>query len=238
MRLAGIKAVLFDLHGTLARKLPGADLATSLSSALLDLGVRAYLQKVRACLQYVIFVDYLARRFRTYGEFLSLLLHRLGASLPRDDLEGLEDSLRQQVLGGFHLYEDAVPALRELRRRGYRTGIVTTTPKFMFERAIGEIAGLLDAIVTGYEAMCDKSDPAIYSYATSSLGIKPSQAVMVGNDPELDVRNPMRLGLRAVLLNRERRVEVVEEVLVISRLLELLDILPSLAPTKVSSESP
>ncbi len=50
---------------------------------------------------------------------------------------------------------------------------------------------------TGYM----KPAPGFFSYILQDLGISPQQAVMVGDDYEVDVRGAVRSGLRAVWLN-------------------------------------
>ena len=135
MRLAkGLKVVFFDLHGTLAYSTLGVDLVDVISSLLLSLGVKAYTQRVRAALSYVLFIDYSARRFKTYEGFLRQLLLRLESSLPEDRFARLSRELKAYVLDSYSLYPDTASTLRNIYERGYSIGVITTTPEFMFKK--------------------------------------------------------------------------------------------------------
>ena len=59
--------------------------------------------------------------------------------------------------------------------------------------------------MTGYEAKCDKSNPRMYQKVSEILDIKPQETVMVGDELLLDVELPTRLGINAILLDREGR---------------------------------
>jgi len=84
-----------------------------------------------------------------------------------------------------------------------KTAIATTTPKFLFEKGIREITPLIDFICTGYEAGCEKSNPKMYWKIFHTLGIKPSEAAVIGDDIILDIINPKRLGARTIHINRD-----------------------------------
>jgi putative hydrolase of the HAD superfamily len=60
--------------------------------------------------------------------------------------------------------------------------------------------------MTGYEAGCDKSNPRMYKKVLEILGVKPQEAVMIGDDMQLDVFLPKRLGINVILLDRERKI--------------------------------
>jgi len=56
----------------------------------------------------------------------------------------------------------------------------------------------------GYEAKCDKSNPKMYLRVLEALGVDPQEAIMIGDDLELDVLLPKRLGINTLMLNRNR----------------------------------
>jgi len=62
-----------------------------------------------------------------------------------------------------------------------------------------------DYIVTGYEAGCDKTNPKMYRKTLEFLNVKPEEAVMIGDDVQGDILLPKRLGIHAILLDREKR---------------------------------
>jgi len=59
--------------------------------------------------------------------------------------------------------------------------------------------------MTGYEAGCDKTNPKMYKKVLEILNVKPEEAVMIGDDVQVDILLPKRLGIHAILLNREKK---------------------------------
>jgi putative hydrolase of the HAD superfamily len=59
--------------------------------------------------------------------------------------------------------------------------------------------------MTGYEAGCDKSNPKMYRRVLEILAVKPEEAVMIGDNVPIDIELPKRLGINAILLDREKR---------------------------------
>jgi putative hydrolase of the HAD superfamily len=62
-----------------------------------------------------------------------------------------------------------------------------------------------DLLVDSETAGCYKPEPRIFQQACDALSLPASEAVMVGDTPETDVRGAHRAGLRAVWLNRGHR---------------------------------
>ncbi|MBO3842092.1 MAG: HAD family hydrolase [Candidatus Brockarchaeota archaeon] len=107
----------------------------------------------------------------------------------------------------YKLYSDAAQAVAEIEDYGLRTAIVTTIARFRFEKAIKPIEGFFDFICTGYEAKCDKSNPKMWRKILETLDAKPEEAIVIGDDLQYDVLLPKKLGIRTLLLDRERKNE-------------------------------
>lgn len=86
---------------------------------------------------------------------------------------------------------------------GFKTAVVTTIAYFKFKDALLPIRKHLDLVMTGYEAGCDKPNPRMYQRVLQILGVRPQEAVMIGDELELDSLLPKRLGIDAILLNRK-----------------------------------
>jgi putative hydrolase of the HAD superfamily len=65
-----------------------------------------------------------------------------------------------------------------------------------------DLERLFDVIVIEGEFGVGKPDARVYRHALSALGTPPEAAWMVGDNLEWDVTAPMRLGLRAVWIDR------------------------------------
>jgi putative hydrolase of the HAD superfamily len=97
----------------------------------------------------------------------------------------------------------AVETLRELRRRGYRVGLITVCSDDVPEVwAESPFAGLFDATVFSCAVGLLKPDPQIYLLACEQLGVAPEEAMFVGDGANDELAGAERAGLRAVLIHR------------------------------------
>ena len=74
----------------------------------------------------------------------------------------------------------------------------------MFYKCIQPIEEYIDYAITGCEAGCDKSNPKMYLKLLALLKVKPNECVVVGDDIQLDVRIPKKLGIHTILARSSR----------------------------------
>jgi putative hydrolase of the HAD superfamily len=88
-----------------------------------------------------------------------------------------------------------------LRRRGFRTGLVTNNFKELSAlwRAKLDVERLFDTVVDSCEVGVRKPDAAIYHLALERLGVAPEEAVFL-DDFEVNLAGARAVGLRAVLV--------------------------------------
>jgi len=124
----------------------------------------------------------------------------------------------EESMPGKHLWEatslQKLPHLDEvlagLKQRGYKLGVITNTVTSREEhvrialRKIG-CEQYFDAVVTSVDMCCNKPDKKIFSTAQKRLGVKPEEAVMVGNQVLTDVVGGNRIGMRTILLKWNQR---------------------------------
>src|SRR5579885_3135388 len=96
----------------------------------------------------------------------------------------------------FELYDDVLPVLEELRRRGLRLGLLSNTARD------------LDAFVAHHRL---DVDAVLTSRTLGLLGVEPPEAAMVGDTIEDDVEGARAVGMRALLLDRAGRYPDVRE---------------------------
>lgn len=128
--------------------------------------------------------------------------------------------------GGKAAYPDARPTLIELRRRGFRLGIVTNRA-FGGERFRDDLRELgldvgWDAIAVSVEVGYLKPHPALFEHALNSLAIPPGQALMVGNSLIEDVAGAQALGITAAWKRSRPDAEGVTPELTFDEVSELL----------------
>jgi len=105
-------------------------------------------------------------------------------------------------------YEDTLPALKELRSRGFRTAIVSNTswgsPAGLWKNEIKRL-GLdpyMDSVVLDRDVGWRKPSKPIFEFALKTLGVLPGNCLFVGDEPKWDLKGPRAVGIEAVLIDR------------------------------------
>ncbi|MEX2202637.1 MAG: HAD family hydrolase [Actinomycetota bacterium] len=104
---------------------------------------------------------------------------------------------------GVSLWEDSVPVMRELRRRGLPLAIVSNCDHST--RAVVERLGLYDeadAVILSFEVGAAKPSPEIYRAALERLDVEAEDALFV-DDQAGYCDGAAALGIQAVLIVRE-----------------------------------
>jgi putative hydrolase of the HAD superfamily len=96
---------------------------------------------------------------------------------------------------------DAHDALTRLRRAGLKLGVVSNSDGRVEDalRAAG-LRPYFDVVVDSSLAGVEKPDPAIFRAALETLGVRPAEALYVGDLYEVDVLGANAAGIPAVLL--------------------------------------
>ncbi|MDK2970904.1 MAG: hypothetical protein PWP23_659 [Candidatus Sumerlaeota bacterium] len=104
----------------------------------------------------------------------------------------------------WRLYDDALPALAEVRRRGARIGLISNFDNRL--RSILTAKGLdriLDIIVISCEVGAEKPAPAIFAAARAAAGNPPfCNLAFVGDQRSDDYAGATNAGWRACLIDR------------------------------------
>lgn len=127
------------------------------------------------------------------------------------------------------LYDEAIPVLTELKKRGYKTGVITNGNSFNQHRKV-EATGLvqyLDVLVVSGDIDLPKPDPAIFRYGADMLGLKCEECAYVGDMFRNDICGAYGAGMMPVWIwphNPDRYADV--PVTKIRTLSDLLDLFP------------
>lgn len=133
--------------------------------------------------------------------------------------------------GEIETYEDVAPALRRLEAEPVALGVVTQLPEAVARYALKRVGlGALPLLRHGGDDVAERlPSKAGFRAALAQLGQPASRTVYAGDLFWSDVRAAARVGLTAVLLDREDRFAGVEARRITS-LLELVGLLPSDEP--------
>ncbi|NUR94053.1 MAG: HAD family hydrolase [Kribbellaceae bacterium] len=204
-----MKAVVFDLDNTLFDHTGSAERAVR--GWVAELGVLPTDELVAQwfVIEDLVYPAWLAGELTHQGqrrERMRQFLPLLGHEVPATDA-GLDE-----VFGGYlRLYQDnwvafpdARPALEVARSNGWRIGVLTngsTKQQNAKLEAIG-LAAYVDVVCTSESLGVSKPDPHAYQCVCEQLGVEPADALMVGDNLELDVRAAREAGLAARHLDR------------------------------------
>lgn len=106
----------------------------------------------------------------------------------------------------WEVYADVLPLLVTLGERGCRAGIITNFDGRVVPllRHLG-LADRFDSVTLSSRVGAAKPDPAIFRHALARHGVRPDEALHVGDSPAEDVVGAAAAGLFAVLVDREGR---------------------------------
>lgn len=132
----------------------------------------------------------------------SLLCRRLGIAASAERIaRRVYDEFGDPTRWRF--YDDVVPALRRLRDRGVKTGLVSNWDRRLEGIVRGvEPALAIDTVVSSAEVGIHKPDPRIFLLACDRLGVQPHEAAHVGDHHYADILGATAVGMRAVLIDR------------------------------------
>ncbi len=211
--MKNVRAILFDVYGTLATWSPDRYVLHSRAAAKFDISVtkegvdagyavaEAYMthQNTKTPIRQMTSTE----RDQFFAKFEQLVLQGCGIEV---DLE-LADKIWQEVAKQEYelvLYDDVLTNLDALRESGYIVGIVSNVPSSgdALTDQLG-LAGSIDFAVTSSEVGCEKPDHRIFVEALRRANdIAPNQALMVGDQLESDVNGAIGAGIQPVLLDR------------------------------------
>ena len=126
----------------------------------------------------------------------------------------------------FTPFEDTIPALKDLRERGYRLGVITNL-RADLEPLIRQagLSGCLEFCVNSTQAGVEKPHPPIFLEALRRAAVEPGEVLHVGDQIRSDVAGAQAMGMQAVLLDRGGWHEPVDGCPKISELGELIGLL-------------
>jgi HAD superfamily hydrolase (TIGR01549 family) len=175
---------------------------------------------------------------QVFVRYIRHIIERMGGSGDRLDACALEIYREWAACHHFSLYDDVLPALRSVRTRGLRIGLISNTHRSLdaFQSHF-DLEDLIGAAVSSQEHGFNKPHPSIFRTALRLLGVAPGEALMVGDSFGHDVMGARAVGMNAVWLRRRGGLDLAapaartEGVPVISSLAELPALLAAAAPS-------
>ena len=139
-----------------------------------------------------------------YADFWTLTERALDFALAR--APAVDKNLKPQLLDAYFkldAFPDARAALRSLKEKGHRTGILSNGSPAMLKGAV-EAAGIgadLDAVLSVDVLKMFKPRPEVYRLVTDHFGCKPGDVTFVSSN-RWDVMAAASVGFQGVWVNR------------------------------------
>ncbi|MBM3934754.1 MAG: HAD-IA family hydrolase [SAR202 cluster bacterium] len=208
-----IKAVFFDVYGTIAGFVPSrfqiqSEACAPFGLALTPAGVlKGYAaadafmndQNARAPIRQM---DHEGKR-RFFAEYEQLVLRGCGHEVSIETAAEIWKGVRRAPYE-MATFPDVVPVMDRLRRAGLRVGVISNMdrPGTQLLADLG-LTGHVDVAATSGEAHAEKPDPIIFALALEKAGVQAGEAVHVGDQVSADIEGAMRSGIHAVLIDRD-----------------------------------
>jgi len=206
-----LRAVVFDVDFTIAR--PGPDLGPDGYRALglrygLDLDPSRYEEARAAAFAEVKRHPELDHDEEIWVLFTERIIVGMGG---RGDTYAAAVEMERRWTHSVHfeLYDDALPTLDDIRRRGLKVGMLSNSSRNL-EEFVAHHGLEADAVLTSGAHGKTKPHESIFLAVLELLQVSPMQAAMVGDTLHEDVEGALAVGMRAVLLDREGRHPEVE----------------------------
>jgi putative hydrolase of the HAD superfamily len=207
------KAVFFDLYFTLVKYQPSQE---EIEAGMLHkLGIEASPEVLREPLARANETIYLALvkrplRQRSKEETMALYAEYHRNILKGASIEAGENVIMSLLSGMLQakmklvLFEDALPAIDDLKKRGLVVGLISNIERDM-SGALDELglARRLDVVVTSLDAGANKPQPEIFLYAVRRASLTPGQSIYVGDQYQVDVVGARNAGMKGILLDRD-----------------------------------
>lgn len=128
------------------------------------------------------------------------------------DMWGWKDAPSKTVLANHYdtkfgdhnvIFPNSLPLLKELKKRGYITGVITNGPSILQNHKM-DTSGLrpyCDIVVVSGDVGVHKPDPALFKYTADKLGLETNECVYVGDHPVNDIQGALTSGMKAIRMN-------------------------------------
>ncbi|MFP4564104.1 MAG: HAD family hydrolase [Spirochaetia bacterium] len=193
--IAGKRVLLFDLFQTLTNTDPWEH-SRPHTSELLGLDNELWKEMVFHRSR-----DRLIGRLTDPVEIMMMMAHGIDAAVPLEKIRAAAENRIERFKETLsNISPRVIRTLEELRRRGYRLGLVSNAD---FTETIGwpgsPLEDLFDTVVFSCEAGYAKPEPEIYRIALERLGAEADEAVFIGDGSSGELEGARRAGLDTVM---------------------------------------
>jgi HAD superfamily hydrolase (TIGR01662 family) len=158
-----------------------------------------------------------------YAQYQGIVLKEAGIDASQELIAGIMGKW-QKLKFKLVLFDDVMSALTHLRELGLILGLISNVERDITPncRELG-LSVLLQVVVTSQEVGFNKPQPKIFQAALKQAKVKPSEAIYVGDQHQIDVVGANAVGMRGILLDRGGYFEEITDCLRIRSLTEVAE---------------
>ena len=193
------EAVIFDLYGTLVDSFTIAEYETTLKHTALALGVPY--DDFRA-IWYETAYDRNTGVYPTTRAMMEHICRKLEVPVEGEQLDIARDIRHGFVRKEMTPRNDAVIVLKELRERGFKTGLISNCSP-VTEEVWDEtpFPSLFDVTIFSTSAGIRKPDPQIFRMALDGLGVEGEDCIYVGDGDSNELTGAREMGMHPVMIS-------------------------------------
>lgn len=194
---AGIKAITFDVGGTLIE--PWPSVGHVYCDVARQFGIEALPADVTAA-----FVDAWRSR-KNFGYTRDEWFSLVGLSFRREIDRELFDAIYHRFTRAeaWRVYDDVEPALRLLRQKGFKLAVISNWDERLEPLLIAlGLRSWFDALFISLEIGFHKPQPEIFDHAAHALNLPPQQILHIGDSEREDLLGARNAGFHSAKIAR------------------------------------
>ena len=112
-------------------------------------------------------------------------------------------------------YDGAIKFLTALKNKGIKTAICSDMTAHIQYRKIARLGlnDLIDCVLTSEETETEKPSPINFHYALDKTGVRPEEAVYIGDSVDKDIKGALGVAIRPVFFTAKREFTPQEGIL-------------------------
>lgn len=142
----------------------------------------------------------------------------------------LYDAYWNTLLISSKLKKGAIKTLKELRKSGFRIGLITDLTAHIQLRKLNALglSDYIDVFVSSEEFGREKPHPSPFLLGLNKLDSKPDEAIMVGDSIKKDIEGANALKITSIHLSNTKKYDKIKPDFTIKTLPEILEIIKKL----------
>jgi FMN phosphatase YigB (HAD superfamily) len=136
------------------------------------------------------------------------LCKNLGLPVNKQNIDFIID-IRNKSESSAKTFPYAILMLKKIKKQGYKLGIISNTSIFSIKKLKKNtpLINYIDYPLFSYTVGTIKPDLKIYKRMMKVAGVKPEEALMIGDNLEKDVIAPRKIGMNAIHYKNARQLK-------------------------------